>query len=101
MRTLVFAALVALTAAHPSVAPPSAPPPPPPPPGAAACISASDASLVATKFGLTISNYSEPLAVQLFTNNFTDQSDGVLTLMNEPGLQAQDASIITIRSVRL
>ncbi|KAG9815109.1 hypothetical protein KCV05_g18582, partial [Aureobasidium melanogenum] len=73
-------------------------PPPPPPPGDATCISAPDASLIATNFGLTISNYTEPLAVQLFTNNFTDQSDSVLTLMHEPGLQAQDLGKLTFSS---
>ncbi|KAH0153459.1 hypothetical protein KCU67_g9454, partial [Aureobasidium melanogenum] len=72
MRSFVLAALVVLAAAHPSVSPPgSPPPPPPPPPGDATCISAPDASLIATNFGMTISNYTEPLAVQLFTNNFT------------------------------
>lgn len=97
MRTFFLAALTTLAAAHPSVAAPGAapppPPPPPPPPKDTTCISAPDASLIASKFGLTISNYSEPLAVRLFTNNFTDQSDGVLTLMHEPGLQAQDVSL--------
>jgi hypothetical protein len=58
----------------------------------AACISAPDASLIATSFGLTISNYTEALAVQLFTNNFTDQSDSVNTLIHEPGLRAQNVS---------
>ncbi|KAH0146845.1 hypothetical protein KCU67_g12077, partial [Aureobasidium melanogenum] len=64
----------------------------------ATCISAPDASLIATNFGMTISNYTEPLAVQLFTNNFTDQSDSVLTLMHEPGLQAQDLGKLTFSS---
>lgn len=96
MRSFISAALlVVLAAAHPSVSPPG----PPPPPGEATCISAPDASLIATKFGMTISNYTSPLAVQLFTNNFTDQSDSVLTLMHEPGLQAQDVSIFTPRIV--
>ncbi|KAH0387163.1 hypothetical protein KCU92_g2024, partial [Aureobasidium melanogenum] len=98
MRSFVLAALVVLAAAHPSVSPPGPPPPPPPPPGDATCISAPDASLIATNFGMTISNYTEPLAVQLFTNNFTDQSDSVLTLMHEPGLQAQDLGKLTFSS---
>ncbi|KAG9672168.1 hypothetical protein KCU95_g17040, partial [Aureobasidium melanogenum] len=98
MRSFIFAAaLVVLAAAHPSVSP-SSPPPPPPPPGDATCISASDASLIATKFGMTISNYTEPLAIQLFTNNFTDQSDSVLTLMHEPGLRAHDLGHLTFSS---
>ncbi|KAG9531044.1 hypothetical protein KCU93_g2139, partial [Aureobasidium melanogenum] len=97
MRSFVLAALVVLAAAHPSVSPPGPPPPPPPPPGDATCISAPDASLIATNFGMTISNYTEPLAVQLFTNNFTDQSDSVLTLMHEPGLQAQDVGVVITR----
>lgn len=100
MRSFVLSALVALAAAHAPVSPPG-PPPPPPPPGDATCISAPDASLIATNFGMTISNYTEPLAVQLFTNNFTDQSDSVLTLMHEPGLQAQDVGVVTIRAIRL
>ncbi|KAG9518272.1 hypothetical protein KCV07_g5686, partial [Aureobasidium melanogenum] len=98
MRSFVLAALVVLAAAYPSVSPPGPPPPPPPPPGDATCISAPDASLIATNFGMTISNYTEPLAVQLFTNNFTDQSDSVLTLMHEPGLQAQDLGKLTFSS---
>ncbi|KAI4735485.1 hypothetical protein E4T50_14003 [Aureobasidium sp. EXF-12298] len=99
MRSFVLAALVVLAAAHPSVSPPGPPPPPPPPPpGDATCISAPDASLIATNFGMTISNYTEPLADQLFTNNFTDQSDSVLTLMHEPGLQAQDLGRLTFSS---
>ncbi|KAG9677416.1 hypothetical protein KCU99_g1676, partial [Aureobasidium melanogenum] len=97
MRSFVLSALVALAAAHAPVSPPG-PPPPPPPPGDATCISAPDASLIATNFGMTISNYTEPLAVQLFTNNFTDQSDSVLTLMHEPGLQAQDLGKLTFSS---
>ncbi|KAH0007837.1 hypothetical protein KCU78_g11562, partial [Aureobasidium melanogenum] len=97
MRSLILAALVVLAAAHPSVSPPGSPPPPSPP-GDETCISPPDASLIATNFGLTISNYTEPLAVQLFTNNFTDQSDSVLTLMHEPGLQAQDLGKLTFSS---
>ncbi|KAG9637476.1 hypothetical protein KCU95_g17085, partial [Aureobasidium melanogenum] len=98
MRSFISAALVVLAAVHPSVSLPGPPPPPPPPPGDATCISAPDASLIATNFGMTISNYTEPLAVQLFTNNFTDQSDSVLTLMHEPGLQAQDLGKLTFSS---
>ncbi|KAK6002256.1 hypothetical protein QM012_001894 [Aureobasidium pullulans] len=99
MRSFIFAALVVLVAAHPSIPPSASPPPPlPPPPGDVPCISGPDASLIATKFGLTISNYTEALAVQLFTNNFTDQSDSVLTLMHEPGLQAQDLGQLTFSS---
>ncbi|KAI4716551.1 hypothetical protein E4T48_07231 [Aureobasidium sp. EXF-10727] len=94
MRAFVLAAFVALAVAHPSV---PAPPPPPSPPSAT-CISAPDASLIATNFGSTISNYTKAVAVQLFTNNFTDQSDGVLTLMNEPGLQASDLGKLTFAS---
>ncbi|KAH0368212.1 hypothetical protein KCU65_g4110, partial [Aureobasidium melanogenum] len=84
MRSFILAALVVLAAANPSVSPPGP-----------ACISGPNASLIAMKFGMTISNYTESLAVQLFTNNFTDQSDSVLTLMHEPGLRAQDVSIVT------
>ncbi|CAD0088092.1 unnamed protein product [Aureobasidium vineae] len=119
MRTFVLAALVALTAAHSPFEHPGWPSQPAWPsrpawpsqaagssqlnpteaasPSAvpdATCISAPDASLIATSFGLTISNYTEALAVQLFTNNFTDQSDSVNTLIHEPGLQAQDAEFL-------
>ncbi|KAI5264533.1 hypothetical protein E4T47_08742 [Aureobasidium subglaciale] len=66
--------------------------------GNASCISDADASLIATSFGLTISNYTEALAVQLFTTNFTDQSDSVNTLIHEPGLQAQDLGPLTFSS---
>lgn len=103
MRTYVIAALVALAAAHRPFEHPDWPSHPDwasqphptntaalSPPSDATCISAPDASLIATSFGLTISNYTEALAVQLFTNNFTDQSDSVNTLIHEPGLTAQD-----------
>jgi len=101
MRLLILAASVALAAAHPPFNHPGWPSQPHPTNpaaqpywhGDAACISTSDASLIATSFGLTISNYTEALAVQLFTNNFTDQSDSVNTLIHEPGLQAKDVSI--------
>ncbi|KAI4731181.1 hypothetical protein E4T49_00786 [Aureobasidium sp. EXF-10728] len=113
MRTFVLATLVALAAAHapfdhpgwPSQPawPPSQPHPTgqPAAPSAipdATCISGPDASLIATSFGLTISNYTEALAVQLFTNNFTDQSDSVNTLIHEPGLQAKDLGSLTFTS---
>jgi hypothetical protein len=96
MRTFVLAALVALAAAHPPFEHPGwASKPYPtntatPSHSSVPCISAADASLIGTSFGLTISNYTEALAVQLFTNNFTDQSDSVNTLIHEPGLTAQD-----------
>jgi hypothetical protein len=100
MRICILAGFVALAAAHVPFKHPSWTPQPQPTNDAtrpqhsgAACISASDASLIATSFGLTISNYTEALAVQLFTNNFTDQSDSVNTLIHEPGLQAKDVSI--------
>ncbi|CAD0084075.1 unnamed protein product [Aureobasidium vineae] len=101
MHIFILAAFVALAAAHPSAPAPNPPSPPPPGPPSATCISAPDASLVATNFGFTISNSTKDVAVQLFTNNFTDQSDGVLTLMNEPGLQAQDVSRANINSFHL
>lgn len=100
MRICVIAGFVALAAAHAPFKHPSWTPQPhspnnatQPQHGSATCISASDASLIATSFGLTISNYTEALAVQLFTNDFTDQSDSVNTLIHEPGLQAKDVSI--------
>jgi hypothetical protein len=46
------------------------------------CISDADATLIGTSFGLTISNYTEALAVQLFTEGFTDQSDSVNQLIS-------------------
>ncbi|CAD0115512.1 unnamed protein product, partial [Aureobasidium uvarum] len=111
MRILLLAALAVLTAAHSPFdnpgwlsqpAWPSQPHPTEPAPPSAvqdvACISAPDASLIATSFGLTISNYTEALAVQLFTNNFTDQSDSVNTLIHEPGLQAKDLGSLTFTS---
>ena len=110
MRLLVLAASVALAAAHPPFdhwpsqpypTNPAAQPYWPGPHDDAACISTSDASLIATKFGLTISNYTEALAVQLFTNNFTDQSDSVNTLIHEPGLQAKDVSIGSLSKYKL
>lgn len=101
MRIFLLAASVALAVAHPPFEHPGWPSQPhatnpavqpywPGSHGDAACISAPDASLIATSFGLTISNYTEALAVQLFTNNFTDQSDSVNTLIHEPGLKATD-----------
>ncbi|CAD0100645.1 unnamed protein product [Aureobasidium mustum] len=111
MRNFVLAALVALAAAqppfehpnwasHPDWASHPSPTDAPAPyhPNGAPCISAPDASLIATSFGLTISNYTEALAVQLFTNNFTDQSDSVNTLIHEPGLTAQDLGSLTFTS---
>ncbi|KAH0370488.1 hypothetical protein KCU65_g2459, partial [Aureobasidium melanogenum] len=111
MRTFVFAALVALVAAHPPFEHPDWPSHPgwtskpyptntatPSHPSDVPCISAADASLIGTSFGLTISNYTEALAVQLFTNNFTDQSDSVNTLIHEPGLTAQDLGGLTFTS---
>lgn len=103
MRTFVLAALVALAAAHPPFEHPgwTAPPYPnntatPSHHSGVPCISAADASLIGTSFGLTISNYTEALAIQLFTNDFTDQSDSVNTLIHEPGLAAQDVSQVQI-----
>jgi hypothetical protein len=100
MRICIIAGFVALAAAHAPFGHPDWRPQPHSPNnatrpqhGSATCISAPDASLIATSFGLTISNYTEALAVQLFTNNFTDQSDSVNTLIHEPGLRAQDVSI--------
>ena len=46
------------------------------------CLCDADASLLATSFGLTISNYTQALAVQLFAEGFTDQSDSVNQLIN-------------------
>jgi hypothetical protein len=49
------------------------------------CLSQGDADALAYSFGQTISNYSTALAVQLFTNDFTDQSDSVNSLIeNSP-----------------
>jgi hypothetical protein len=49
------------------------------------CLSNADANILATSFGQTISNYTTELAVQLFTNDFTDQSDSVNSLIqNSP-----------------
>jgi hypothetical protein len=100
MRICIIAGFVALAAAHSPFKHPSWAPQPhssnnatQPQHGGATCISTADASLIATSFGLTISNYTEALAVQLFTNNFTDQSDSVNTLIHEPGLQAKDVNI--------
>ena len=98
MRSCVLASLFSLAVAYTPFERPGHPSPPhhvgPVGPyhhgSNATCISASDASLIATSFGLTISNYTEALAVQLFTSNFTDQSDSVNTLIHEPGLQASD-----------
>lgn len=112
MRLIVLAASVALAAAHPPFTHPDWAPQPHPtnpavqpywhgPPGDAACISAADASLIATSFGLTISNYTEALAVQLFTNNFTDQSDSVNTLIHEPGLKATDVRTSVLGNYKL
>ncbi|KAG9948126.1 hypothetical protein KCU85_g5181, partial [Aureobasidium melanogenum] len=105
MRTFVLAALVALAAAHPPFEHPgwTAPPYPnntatPSHHSGVPCISAADASLIGTSFGLTISNYTEALAIQLFTNDFTDQSDSVNTLIHEPGLTAQDLGSLTFTS---
>lgn len=60
------------------------------------CISSADAALIATKFGLTISNYTEALAVQLLSDDFTDQSDSVNTLIHEPGLVASDVRLFLL-----
>lgn len=49
------------------------------------CLGSGDAQVLATSFGQTISNYTTELAVQLFTNDFTDQSDSVNSLIqNSP-----------------
>ncbi|KAI4852139.1 hypothetical protein E4T44_01679 [Aureobasidium sp. EXF-8845] len=105
MRICIIAGFVALAAAHSPFKHPSWAPQPhssnnatQPQHGGATCISTADASLIATSFGLTISNYTEALAVQLFTNNFTDQSDSVNTLIHEPGLQAKDLGSLTFAS---
>jgi hypothetical protein len=99
MRVYIIAGLVALAGAHPFFELPSWTPQPrstdkatQPQHGGATCISTSDAALIAKSFGLTISNYTEALAVQLFTNNFIDQSDSASTLIHQPGLKAQDVS---------
>ncbi|CAD0047744.1 unnamed protein product [Aureobasidium pullulans] len=100
MRSCVLASLFSLAVAYTPFERPGHPSPPhhvgPVGPyhhgSNATCISAPDASLIATSFGLTISNYTEALAVQLFTSNFTDQSDSVNTLIHEPGLQASDGA---------
>ncbi|CAD0014776.1 unnamed protein product [Aureobasidium pullulans] len=106
MRSCVLASLFSLAVAYTPFERPGHPSPPhhvgPVGPyhhgSNATCISASDASLIATSFGLTISNYTEALAVQLFTSNFTDQSDSVNTLIHEPGLQASDLGSLTFSS---
>jgi hypothetical protein len=98
MRIFALAALAGLAVAHAPFDHPGWPSQPHPTAAQphhgsnTTCISTPDASLIATSFGLTISNYTEALAVQLFTNNFTDQSDSVNTLIHEPGLQAKDVS---------
>ena len=49
------------------------------------CLTSGDAQVLANSFGQTISNYTTALAVQLFTNDFTDQSDSVNSLIrNSP-----------------
>jgi hypothetical protein len=89
MRIHLLAAVLPLIAAHPLSASNATPPHHD---NKNTCISTPDASLIATSFGLTISNYTEALAVRLFTTDFTDQSDSASTLIHEPGLQPQDVS---------
>lgn len=66
------------------------------------CLSEADANLLATEFGLTISNYTNALAVQLFAEGFMDQSDSVNQLINSGpppgipvGLQRQYSYLVT------
>merc|ERR1711981_1123507 len=62
------------------------------------CLCDADASLLATSFGLTISNYTQALAVQLFAEGFTDQSDSVNQLINTSPLPPHPLGTLTFSS---
>jgi hypothetical protein len=57
------------------------------------CLTTGDAQILAHSFGQTISNYTTALAVQLFTNDFTDQSDSVNSLIQNSPLPNIPVSI--------